>query len=81
MWISKKKAVDKYTEAVALGYKRGYLAGQIEMLNRFWPLICAIERDTEILRKLHDVLVQEPASFVDRQIEAILQRAEENDQI
>lgn len=47
-------------------------------MNRFWPLICAIERNTELLYRLHDALVKsEPMSFVEKQIEVILQKDEE----
>jgi len=78
MWISKKRLIDNWAKAVALGYKRGYLAGQIEAMNRIWAVAHRIGLDTQLFLKLHDELMEAKAQNpVDTEIEAILRKAEE----
>jgi hypothetical protein len=73
MWISKKRLIDNWAKAVALGYRRGYLAGQIEVMNRIWALAQRIEMDTELLLKMRDELMEaRPKTLAEKQIEAIL---------
>jgi hypothetical protein len=61
-----------------MGYKHGYLAGQIEAMNRIWALVQRMELDTQLLLKMRDELMEaRPKTLAEKQIEAILWKAEE----
>jgi len=79
MWISKRRLIDNWAKAVTLGYERGYLAGQIEAMNRIWALAQRMELDTESLIRMHDELIEARGkTLAEKQIEAILWKAEED---
>ncbi len=78
MWISKEKLHELYGKAAGHGYRLGFQVGQVEATNRLWTLICAMNGDTELLRRLRDRLMEtRPKTFVEKQVEAILWKAEE----
>ena len=69
-----KRDKDAYEKGLSLGYRVGYQAGQIEVLNRIWAAL----KDTELLLEIGKVLKKdEPKTLAEKQIELILKKAEE----
>jgi len=71
MWLSKKKLSDLLAHATGQGYKVGYQAGQIEMINRLWRHIPNIEAVRDELQRM-----RQHQTLVEKEIEDILDKAE-----
>jgi hypothetical protein len=62
MWLSRKKFNELIAQATGRGYRLGYQAGQIEVINRLWGYIGnakAVEnrlRQQKFIQEIDDIL-------------------------
>jgi len=53
--------------------------GQLEAIKKIWALAMAIDMDTEALCQVRELLDRRPKTLAEKQVEAILWKAEEDE--
>ena len=77
MWISRKKLREQYTRALNFGYRSGFRIGYLNAISEITRALSEIG-DAELLAKLSYYLkMNRRKTLAERQIEAILHKAEE----
>ena len=77
--IFKSQGKDVYQEGFGQGYKLGFQMGQLEAIKKIWALAMAIDMDTEALCQVRELLDRRPKTLAEKQVEAILWKAEEDE--
>ncbi|MFC1593111.1 hypothetical protein ACFL4C_03760 [Candidatus Omnitrophota bacterium] len=60
-----------------LGFRLGFQMGHLEAVHKIWALAKAIDLDAEALRRAGEFFDRESEVLAEKQIQAILQKAEE----